>query len=178
MDDDVRRYIEARIEKERLLAKHVRSSPALMEQMTKTVVEGSQECHTADPEPRMRGQAALAHKMLYWIHVLSGHFTVAELRHSFAVDDDRDEDGLYETELMITAGAKVSEAIYRQTPLHTAAQEGRESVAQVLIDAGADCDDRSTSQESFPGPDDDKVSDDDDNEEEEFGGVPLNQAAE
>ncbi|RWA06648.1 hypothetical protein EKO27_g8459 [Xylaria grammica] len=41
-DDDVKRYVEARIEKETSLAKHVRPIPALMEDMTKTVIQNSQ----------------------------------------------------------------------------------------------------------------------------------------
>lgn len=41
-DEDVKRYIEARIEKEKSLARHVRSNQALMEEITKTVVESCQ----------------------------------------------------------------------------------------------------------------------------------------
>ncbi|RSL97643.1 hypothetical protein CDV31_012921 [Fusarium ambrosium] len=41
-DDDVKRYIEVRIEKESSLAKHVRSDPTLMEEIIKTVAKCSQ----------------------------------------------------------------------------------------------------------------------------------------
>jgi len=40
--EDVKLYIEARIEKGRSLAKHVRSNPTLLEEITATVVESSQ----------------------------------------------------------------------------------------------------------------------------------------
>ena len=41
-DEDIKRYIEARIEKERPLARHVRSNPALAEDVIKTVVGSCQ----------------------------------------------------------------------------------------------------------------------------------------
>ncbi|RYP78164.1 hypothetical protein DL769_003245 [Monosporascus sp. CRB-8-3] len=144
-DEDIKRYIEARIEKERSLAKHVHSNPALMEEITKTIVKSSQgmfllaQLHMDSLAKRLtrreirkalgnlpkeldetydqamqriqnqdEGQAALAHKVLYWISCSLRPLTVAELRHALAVepgDDDLDEDGLYETELMISVCA-------------------------------------------------------------------------
>ncbi len=66
------------------------------------------------------GQAALAHKVLYWISYSLRPLTAAELQHALAVelgDDDLDEDGLYETELMVsvcaglvTVGGKISKS--------------------------------------------------------------------
>lgn len=41
-EEDVKRYVQARIKKERALAKHVRSSPGLMEDIMNTLAEGSQ----------------------------------------------------------------------------------------------------------------------------------------
>ncbi len=41
-DDDIKRYIEARIENKRTLAKYVRSDPALLEEITKTIIQNSQ----------------------------------------------------------------------------------------------------------------------------------------
>lgn len=54
------------------------------------------------------GQTALAHKVLYWISCSLRPLTVAELRHALAVepgDCDLDEDGLYETELLVSVCA-------------------------------------------------------------------------
>ncbi|VUC20102.1 unnamed protein product [Clonostachys rosea] len=144
-DEDVKLYIEARTEERRSLAKHVRSDPALLEQITANVVKKSQgmfllaqlhmdslakkltrrEVRTAlgilpkeldeTYEQTMQriqnqdeGQAALAHKVLYWISCSLRPLTTAELRHALAVepgDEDLDEDGLYETELMVSVCA-------------------------------------------------------------------------
>jgi ankyrin repeat protein len=54
------------------------------------------------------GQAALAHRVLYWISYSLRPLTVAELQHALAVepgDDDLEEDGLHETELMVSVCA-------------------------------------------------------------------------
>lgn len=53
-------------------------------------------------------QASLAHKVLYWISYSFRPLTITELQHALAVeldDDDLDEDGLYDTELMISVCA-------------------------------------------------------------------------
>ncbi|KAK4112126.1 hypothetical protein N656DRAFT_768782 [Canariomyces notabilis] len=54
------------------------------------------------------GQAALAHRVLYWISYSLRPLTVAELQHALAVepgDDDLEEDGLHETEFMVSVCA-------------------------------------------------------------------------
>lgn len=166
-DEDVKRYVEARIGAERLLAKLVRSDRTLMEDIMKTVVENSQgmyvcvafvsrffmahadfgfyvrfllaqlhmdslakklnrrevraalgglpkELDETYDQAMLRiqhqdeGQSALAHRVLYWISYSLRPLTVDELRHALAVepgDDDLDEDGLYETELMVSVCA-------------------------------------------------------------------------
>ncbi|OAL24496.1 hypothetical protein AYO22_05285 [Fonsecaea multimorphosa] len=53
-------------------------------------------------------RAALAYKVLYWISYSLRPLTVMELQHALAVepgDDDLDEDGLYEPELMVSVCA-------------------------------------------------------------------------
>ncbi|KAI0858323.1 nacht and ankyrin domain-containing protein [Xylaria cubensis] len=55
-----------------------------------------------------RGQVTLAHKVLYWISHAFRLLTVPELRHALAVeigDEDVDEDGLYDLELMVSVCA-------------------------------------------------------------------------
>ncbi|KAI0868926.1 ankyrin [Hypoxylon argillaceum] len=141
-DDDVKRYVEACIEEKASLAKHVRSSPEMIEEITETVIQTSQgmfllaQLHmdslarkltrrqiraalaslpkeldeTYDQAiQRMQNQdedqASLAHKVLYWISYSFRPLTITELQHALAVeldDDDLDEDGLYDTELMIS----------------------------------------------------------------------------
>ncbi len=54
------------------------------------------------------GQAALAHRVLYWISYSLRPLTLAELQHALAVelgDVDLDEDGLYETDLIASVCA-------------------------------------------------------------------------
>ena len=54
------------------------------------------------------GQTNLAHKVLYWISCSLRPLTVIELQQALAVelgDEDLDEDGLYETELMVSVCA-------------------------------------------------------------------------
>ncbi|KAI0902853.1 ankyrin [Ustulina deusta] len=135
---------EARIE-EASLAKHVRSSSEIMEEITKTVVQTSQgmfllaQLHMDSLARKLtrrevraalrslpkeldetydqamqriqnqdEGQAALAHRVLYWISYSLRPLTLAELQHALAVelgDVDLDEDGLYETDLIASVCA-------------------------------------------------------------------------
>ena len=53
-------------------------------------------------------RVALAHRVLYWISYSLRPLSVAELRHALAVepsDDDLDEDGLHEAELLVSVCA-------------------------------------------------------------------------
>jgi len=144
-DGDVKRYIVARIPRERILARHVRSKAALMDKITETVIESSQgmfllaqlhidnlakqltvravqkALHSLPKEidetydqamQRIHSQdedlVTLAHKALHWITYSHRPLTVGELQQALAVesgDEDLDEDGLLETEQIVSVCA-------------------------------------------------------------------------
>ncbi|EFX01309.1 nacht and ankyrin domain containing protein [Grosmannia clavigera kw1407] len=152
-DDDVRRYVEARIEQKKSLSGHVRSTPSLREEISETITRNCQgmfllaQLHMDSLARKLniRGvraalrslpieldetyeqalqriktldeeKTSLAYRVLYWISYSYRPLTVAELKHALAtepddddpnddLDDDFDEDGLYETDLMVTVCA-------------------------------------------------------------------------